>query len=73
MHNDYESEELRETPPETPDLTKPITRSLFGKRSFGAIFTWLRTVASALSLNLQCCNFLLRNIMAEEPRVTRFR
>jgi len=39
VHNDYESEELRETPPETPDLTQPITR----------------------------------NIMAEEPRVTRFR
>ena len=31
VHNDYESEELRETPPETPDLTQPITRSLFGK------------------------------------------
>ena len=29
VHNDYESEELRETPPETPDLTQPITRSLF--------------------------------------------
>ena len=39
VHNDYESEELRETPPETPDISKPITRS----------------------------------IMAEEPRVTRFR
>merc|ERR1712233_283354 len=39
VHNDYESEELRETPPETPDMSQPITR----------------------------------NIMAEEPRVTRFR
>ena len=27
VHNDYESDELRETPPETPDLTQPITRS----------------------------------------------
>merc|ERR1712055_592189 len=39
VHNDYESEELRETPPETPDMTQTINRS----------------------------------IMAEEPRVTRFR
>jgi len=39
VHNDYESEELRETPPETPDVSQPISRS----------------------------------IMAEEPRVTRFR
>merc|ERR1712034_113559 len=39
VHNDYEAEELRETPPETPDMSQPITRS----------------------------------IMAEEPRVTRFR
>ena len=29
VHNDYESEELRETPPETPDLTQPITRFLY--------------------------------------------
>jgi len=39
VHSDYESEELRESPPEVPDMTQKITRS----------------------------------IMAEEPRVTRFR
>ena len=39
VHNDYESEEARETPPEVPDMTQTINRS----------------------------------IMAEEPRVTRFR
>ena len=43
VHNDYESEELRETPPETPDLTQPITRFLFAKRDF----IWFNTVASA--------------------------
>ena len=65
VHNDYESEELRETPPETPDLTQPITRFLFAKRDF----IWFNTVASARN----GVNFLSRNIMAEEPRVTRFR
>merc|ERR1719219_821018 len=39
VHNDYESAELRETPPENPDMSQKISR----------------------------------NIMAEEPRVTRFR
>jgi len=39
VHNDYEKEELRENPPETPDLTQTIARS----------------------------------IMADEPRVTRFK
>lgn len=54
VHNDYESEELRETPPETPDLTQPITRSLFVRHNFGAIFA-----GSVLSPTTNLCALVL--------------
>ena len=28
VHNDYESQELRETPPENPDMSQKISRNI---------------------------------------------
>ena len=60
VHNDYEDPELKENPPEVTTQAKPETFS-----KFEIIYFFCFQEPDVAKIH--------RNIMAEEPRVTRFR